>query len=293
VFKDSEVPQGAIDGTNKVFTLQADPYPPESLLLALNGVVQRPGADFALSGNTITYVSAPQPGDSHIAWYRALTAAGPPGTIGLTKSEAVSLIASRLGSRTGLDDYIEQELVMAQYSLEAMEPLPWFLVATATVATSPGVEYVGLPADFLREHAEPGHASAATVQVAEGWKPLVKVGMQRIQDLLPLGGLPAYYAVVGSKMFLRPVADAAYSVNLIYYARDASLKETDKNNWLTYAPDAMVSYAGRQVARYLRDQAAAQMFQEDLAAALQRLAQQTIARAVVSTDPRLKGFEDE
>jgi len=292
VFRDSEVPQGSIDGTNRVFTLAYTPDPPQSLLLTLNGVVQRPGTDFTLSGNVITYASPPQPGDTHLAWYRTV-AAPPPSTLGINKSDAISLISSRLGSRTGLDTYIVQELTMAQSALEATEPLPWFLVAAATLGTYPGVEYVGLPEDFLREYAESGHVSSATLQVSEGWKPLQKVGIHRIQDMLPSQGPPTYYAVVGGKMYLRPIPDASYSINLVYYARDAVLSNVDKNRWLTYAPDVLVSYAGRQVARYLRDQAAAQMFQEDLALAMQRLTTQTISRAVASTDPRFKGFEDE
>jgi len=292
VFRDSEVPQGAIDGTNRVFTLQYAPDPPQSLLLVLNGVVQRPGADFTLSGNVITYVYPPQPGDSHIAWYR--TTVGPfVTTLGLTKSEAISLISSRLGSRTGLDDYIVQELIMAQHALEATEPLPWFLVAAATLGTSAGVEHVTLPDDFLREHAESGHTSSAALQVSGGWRPLQKVGVHRIQDMLPLQGPPTYYAVVGDKIYFRPIPDTSYAINILYYARDANLGDVDKNRWLTYAPDVLVSYAGRQVARYLRDQSAAVLFQEDLTLALQRLATQTISRAVASTDPRFKGFEDE
>jgi len=292
VFRDSEVPQGVIDGTNRVFTLQYAPDPPQSLLLVLNGVVQRPVADFTLSGNVITYVYAPQPGDSHLAWYRTV-AAPPPLAPGISKPEAIGLISSRLGSRTGLDDYIVQELVMAQSALEATEPLPWFLVAAATLGTSPGVEYVGLPEDFLREHAESGHMGSATLQVSNGWRPLRKVSIHRIQDMLPLQGPPTHYAVVGDKMYLRPIPDTSHSINLLYYAKDASLNFVDKNRWLTYAPDVLVSYAGRQVARYLRDQSAAVLFQEDLALALQRLATQTISRAVASTDPRFKGFEDE
>jgi hypothetical protein len=166
-------------------------------------------------------------------------------------------------------------------------------VAAATLGTSPGVEHVTLPEDFLREHAESGHMGSATLQVSNGWRPLQKVGIHRIQDMLPLQGPPTHYAVVGGKMYLRPVPDTSYSINLLYYARDASLNNVDKNRWLTYAPDVLVSYAGRQVARYLRDQSAAVLFQEDLTLALQRLSTQTISRAVASTDPRFKGFEDE
>jgi hypothetical protein len=71
----SEEPAGTLNGTNKVFTLSFTPAP-GSLLLALNGVAQNPGAgspptgaDYTVSGPTITYTVAPRATDSHNAWY--------------------------------------------------------------------------------------------------------------------------------------------------------------------------------------------------------------------------------
>lgn len=70
-FVDAEVPTGVINGVNTVFTLSTPPDPPESLRLYLNGIVQTEGIDYALLGDTITYiVTPPQTGDSLIAWYR-------------------------------------------------------------------------------------------------------------------------------------------------------------------------------------------------------------------------------
>jgi hypothetical protein len=73
VFQDAETPAGTINGANAVFTLAAAPSPPGSLELTRNGVVQKPGPDFSLSGNTITFTASaiPQPGDTLLAWYRA------------------------------------------------------------------------------------------------------------------------------------------------------------------------------------------------------------------------------
>lgn len=70
-FADDETPAGAIDGVNTVFTLARAPSPAASLLLYLNGIVQRPaGADYTLAGNSITFNAAPQIGDNLEAWYR-------------------------------------------------------------------------------------------------------------------------------------------------------------------------------------------------------------------------------
>jgi len=69
---DHEVPAGSIDGANLIFTLVAAPNPVSSLYLYLNGLLMRQGADFAVSGQTITFlaVSAPQNGDLLEASYK-------------------------------------------------------------------------------------------------------------------------------------------------------------------------------------------------------------------------------
>jgi len=70
-FADTEVPSGTINGANAVFTLANAPSPAASLELFLNGVLQRPaGVDYTLSGLTITYVTAPLTGETHVCWYR-------------------------------------------------------------------------------------------------------------------------------------------------------------------------------------------------------------------------------
>lgn len=67
---DSEVPTGTINGSNADFTLAQTPAT-GSLHLYLNGVRQiAGGVDYTLATNTITYVSAPVTGDTHIADYR-------------------------------------------------------------------------------------------------------------------------------------------------------------------------------------------------------------------------------
>lgn len=68
---DNEVPSGTINGSNTVFTLANAPSPASSLQLFLNGLLQTAGGvDYTLSGDTITYATAPETGDAHVAWYR-------------------------------------------------------------------------------------------------------------------------------------------------------------------------------------------------------------------------------
>jgi hypothetical protein len=61
-----------VDGANTAFTLSGVPSPAASLTLYRNGMLQKPGQDFNLTGNQIQFVAAaaPQPGDTLAASYR-------------------------------------------------------------------------------------------------------------------------------------------------------------------------------------------------------------------------------
>ena len=56
-FVDDEVPAGAIDGTNKTFTLANVPAS-GSLKLYFNGIKQKLGLDYTLTGRTIVFITA-------------------------------------------------------------------------------------------------------------------------------------------------------------------------------------------------------------------------------------------
>jgi hypothetical protein len=82
-FTDAEVPAGVANGANVSFTLSAVPTPTSSLYLYRNGVLQKAGQDYNLSGNSIQFltVSTPQAGDTLVASYRVTptgTPQGPP-----------------------------------------------------------------------------------------------------------------------------------------------------------------------------------------------------------------------
>jgi len=70
-FVDSEVPSGPLNGMNKVFILTLAPIG-GSLNLYLNGQLQKRGAtnDYTLTGNTITFDTAPGATDILLANYR-------------------------------------------------------------------------------------------------------------------------------------------------------------------------------------------------------------------------------
>jgi hypothetical protein len=71
-FVDAETPGGVPNGTLVTFTLANAPNASTSLHLYRNGLRQRAGVDYTISGSTITFlpVSVPQAGDSLLADYR-------------------------------------------------------------------------------------------------------------------------------------------------------------------------------------------------------------------------------
>lgn len=71
-FVDGETPSGTLDGVNRTFTLAWAPSPAGSLLLFRNGLLQKPGQDYTLSGGQIQFevAATPQTQDTLLAFYR-------------------------------------------------------------------------------------------------------------------------------------------------------------------------------------------------------------------------------
>jgi hypothetical protein len=65
-FVDQEMPTGAINGLNTVFTLSQTPSPTTSLAVYLNGLLLTNGVDYTLSGAVITFTTGLPPQSSDI-----------------------------------------------------------------------------------------------------------------------------------------------------------------------------------------------------------------------------------
>jgi hypothetical protein len=72
-FTDEETPLGVVDGANVQFVLAQVPDPVASLVLYRNGIRQKTGLDYTVTGNSLQFVPAatPQPGDTLLAGYRS------------------------------------------------------------------------------------------------------------------------------------------------------------------------------------------------------------------------------
>ncbi|HYL76351.1 MAG TPA: hypothetical protein VEU96_19220 [Bryobacteraceae bacterium] len=74
-FVDNEVPGGAVNGANTIFTLANTPNPPSSVALYRNGLLLRQSVDYTLSANSVTIqAGTPQSGDMLLASYRVAVA---------------------------------------------------------------------------------------------------------------------------------------------------------------------------------------------------------------------------
>jgi hypothetical protein len=95
-FTDAEVPAGVLDGANVSFTVSAVPIPTSSLALYRNGVLQKAGLDYNLSGNTLQFLAGatPQPGDTLLASYRVTPTGAPQGP------SAPQILCSGMGAAT-------------------------------------------------------------------------------------------------------------------------------------------------------------------------------------------------
>lgn len=55
----NEVPSGTVNGSNTAFTITQIPSEDEAIILSVNGLIQQLTTDYSISGNTITFVTAP------------------------------------------------------------------------------------------------------------------------------------------------------------------------------------------------------------------------------------------
>jgi hypothetical protein len=86
-----------VNGSNAVFTLAATPSPAGSLELYRNGLLERQGADYQISGNVVTFfvASVPQSGDLLLASYRFANPNDP-----LSSLASPQVVCSSTGSGT-------------------------------------------------------------------------------------------------------------------------------------------------------------------------------------------------
>ena len=201
----------------------------------------------------------------------------------MTRDEVVRLLGFRLESREDLAERIHAEMDFVQTTiLEEHEWLPWFLESElAEASTTPGEWRVPVPEDFLIE-MEP---ASLWIVDAEGVRhELIKKDMDVATRIAPGTGLPKYYSLQGDYFYFAPVPDAAYPLQMLYYAQDTRMSLANvETKWLKYAADLVIACVGREVAeKHIQNDALAASFANDIGPAWARLLNKQQARIEIN-----------
>jgi len=208
-----------------------------------------------------------------------------------TRNDIRESIALRLGRRTDLNSYIEDEIRFAQTRLEQGVFLPWFLLCTEQAGTLDTRTY-STPERFLREHDEHGKAGGIIVYDSNGgrWRELTKVSLGYLDAYYrnEEDDLPEVYAISGDEFIFGPTPDAAYSIRIRpFYQGAVPLTSDIGNAWTVYAPDILIGAAGSRVAAITRDMDAKTLFDEMFVSAMGDIANATTAREVAGQEYKL------
>lgn len=184
----------------------------------------------------------------------------------MTRDEAVVEMQNILGFTSILQEPCQRELRAAQQRLEQGPVRPWFLKEDrAFTFTIPLESRVQLPSDFLEEDEDsalwyaPADGSLDQEIVKDDLDFLVKNQGNIAADpttLVPIPGVPQFYAISGNYFRLFPTPDAVYKIRMIYYKQDALLTSNIENGWLKYAPWLVIGEAGIVLAVSARDKVA-------------------------------------
>lgn len=203
----------------------------------------------------------------------------------MTRDEAVIEVRRILGFRgTDQNDNIVLAMRQAQRLLEMGRSLPWFLIEEDTTLTGTAdVAYVALPTGFLREvDDEPWYFSMSGEDDVVKMKKMpwdwVQDAGRNPEDGEVEEGLAYYYALRKTRIYVRPVPTAAWTMVGSYYKAADTLDTASSNAWLTYAPELIYGSAALSMAQDLRDEKAEKKAREVVAIASASVLADTIQR---------------
>ena len=184
-------------------------------------------------------------------------------------SEAVSIIAARLGNRgTVFNTQILTELNAAQEEMQTGAQLPWFLLNhDTTTVTVAATKTLAVPTGFLLED---DYGKLFLVDADGGYNLVVKndYDVLRKSPFFDTSAIPQQYALVEDVLFFYPTPDIAYTFDWHYYKNDNDVTTAAENAWLKNAPMVLLNKAGMEIARFLRDSQAVALFSENYSRAI-------------------------
>jgi hypothetical protein len=163
-------------------------------------------------------------------------------------SELKSTVASYL-ARNDLTAVIPDFIRLAEERLRRDLRIRQMLVV-ATAQTTGGDSTVGLPTDFLEMR-----------DIHVNLNPVVQLSYKAPNAFYSSGkstlsGKPTDYTVLAAEFQLAPIPDAAYTLQMLYYAKPALLSDSNASNvFLANCPDALLYAALGEAEPYLMNDA--------------------------------------
>lgn len=163
-------------------------------------------------------------------------------------SELKSTVASYL-ARSDLTAVIPDFIRLAEERLRRDLRIRQMLVV-ATAQTTGGDPTVGLPTDFLEMR-----------DIHVNLNPVVQLSYKAPNAFYSSGkstlsGKPTDYTVLAAEFQLAPIPDAAYTLQMLYYAKPALLSDSNASNvFLANCPDALLYAALGEAEPYLMNDA--------------------------------------
>lgn len=170
-----------------------------------------------------------------------------------TYTELKASIADWL-NRTDLTTTIPDFISLAEAQIERTLRTRQMIVRANASFDS---EYGAVPDDFLETKS----------LKLTSTNPITPLSFLSIDDMdaarshYTASGRPRFFSVVGGQFRISPTPDAAYTTELIYFAKLAKLSSTVASNWLlTSSPDIYLYGSLLQAAPYLQDDARIQVW---------------------------------
>lgn len=179
-------------------------------------------------------------------------------------SDLKTTVANYLG-RSDLTSQIPDFISLAEIRLSRELRIRQML-KTATATMTPGDATVGLPSDFLEMR---DIYIAGNPRIAVSYQTPSTFSRNARADE---SGQPVFYTMRGLEFEFAPVPDAAYTLQMVYYAKPDAMSNTNPSNvFMANAPDVLLYGALLEAEPYLMNDARAQVWNTFYNVAVEKL----------------------
>lgn len=166
----------------------------------------------------------------------------------------VDYIIAKLELDSNTDDYVPTWIRLGEKRLNQLLTTP-FQETVGSVTTTSGTEYVALPT---------GIEELRSVYLDSEW-PLERVTQDTLREYDDENNKPRVYSVQAERLYLWPVPNATYTINLTYLTRLPALNDANQTNWLILRrPDIYLMAALTHASAFIRDKEMIGLYEQAL-----------------------------